>query len=108
VTRWDSARPESISFLKRNGLSNSVAVNKWAGSVEDGIEFIKSFDRVVIHPACKEIIKEFGLYSYKVDRHTGDILPKIVDAHNHYIDALRYALEPMIKKGDGYDWFSSV
>jgi len=23
-------------------------------------------------------------------------MPRIVDAHNHYIDALRYALQPMI------------
>jgi len=25
-------------------------------------------------------------------------LPQIVDAHNHYIDALRYSLQPMIKR----------
>jgi phage terminase large subunit len=37
-------------------------------------------------------------YSYKVDRVTGDILPTIIDANNHYIDALRYALQPMIKR----------
>jgi phage terminase large subunit len=45
-----------------------------------------------------ETASEFVKYSYKVDRVTGDILPMIIDAHNHYIDALRYALQPMIKQ----------
>lgn len=97
-TRWDSARPESISYLKRHGLPHSLAVEKWKGSVEDGVEFIKSFDRVVIHPDCPQTAREFRLYSYKVDRLSGDIRPEIVDANNHYLDALRYAVTPMIKR----------
>ena len=94
--RADSARPESISYLQRHGLPNIKSVKKWSGSVEDGISFIKSFARVIIHPECRETAREFRLYSYKQDRLTGDIMPKLVDAHNHYIDALRYALEPMV------------
>jgi PBSX family phage terminase large subunit len=96
--RADSARPESISYLRRHGLPSIVAVEKWQGSVEDGIDHIKSYDRVVIHPDCQQTAREFRLYSYKVDRNTGDILRVVVDAHNHYIDALRYALGPMIQK----------
>ena len=97
MVRADSARPESISYLRRHGLPRITAVQKGKGSVEDGIEFIKSFKRVVIHERCKAVRDEFRLYSYKTDRQSGDVLPVIVDAHNHYIDALRYALEPMIK-----------
>lgn len=37
-------------------------------------------------------------YSYKVDKRSGDVLPDILDANNHYIDALRYAVGPMIKR----------
>ena len=73
-------------------------VKKWQGSVEDGIEHIKSYGKVYIHPRCKETLNEFRLYCYKTDRLSGDVLPQIVDAHNHYIDALRYALTPLIKK----------
>ena len=58
--------------------------------------FIKSFDRVIVHPECPETAREFRLYSYKQDRLTGDIMPTIVDAHNHYIDAMRYALQPLV------------
>ena len=98
ATRWDNARPESISHLRRHGLPRSEPVDKWTGSVEDGIAFMRSFREIVIHPRCAETIKEFRLYSYKVDRLTGDILPQIVDAHNHYIDSVRYAVTPMIKR----------
>lgn len=95
--RADSARPESISYLKRHGLPKIQGVKKWQGSVEDGVEFMKSFRNIIIHPACSSTEREFRLYSYKVDRLSGDILPVIVDDNNHYIDAIRYALAPMIR-----------
>lgn len=95
--RADNARPESISYLKKHGLPRITACRKGKGSVEDGINFIKSFDEVVIHSRCTEVIKEFGRYSYKVDKRTEDILPTPVDAYNHYIDAIRYGLEPLMK-----------
>lgn len=100
VTRADNARPESISYLGRHGLPRIQAAEKWPGSVEDGVAFIKAFDKVVIHPDCQQTAREFRLYSYKVDRLTGDILPVIVDANNHYIDATRYALAPLVRRRD--------
>lgn len=107
ATRWDSARPESISHLKRHGLPRSEAVEKWKGSVEDGIAFMRSFREIVVHPRCTGTIKEMRLYSYKVDRLTGDVLPVLVDAHNHYIDAVRYAVTPMVKRA-GYEWQGAI
>jgi len=97
VIRADSARPESISFVRRQGYKIE-SVHKWSGSIEDGIEHIRSFKKVHIHTRCMEVASEFVKYSYKIDRLSEDILPTIVDAHNHYIDALRYALQPMIKR----------
>lgn len=101
VTRWDNSRPESISHIKRYGLPRSESVDKWSGSVEDGVAFLRSFRQIVVHPRCTGVQKEMRLYSYKVDRLTGDIKPDIVDAHNHYIDALRYAVTPMIRRESG-------
>jgi len=75
-----------------------MAVDKWKGSVEDGIAFLRSFRRVVIHPECENMQREARLYSYKTDRLTGDITTDIVDAHNHGWDAVRYAIGPMIKR----------
>lgn len=80
----DSARPETISYMKRAGF-NITAARKWQGSVEDGIAFMKSFEKIVLHPRCKHAIDEFGHYSYKVDKQTNDVLPIIVDANNHCI-----------------------
>jgi phage terminase large subunit len=96
ISRADCARPETISYMKRNGYKKMMASKKWPGSVEDGVDYIRSFDQIVIHPRCTNILDEFRLYSYKVDKQSGDIQPEIVDKHNHGIDALRYSLEPMI------------
>lgn len=98
VIRADSARPETISYMSQRGF-NIIGAEKWKGSVEDGVEWLKSFQRIVIHPECTEMITEAKNYSYKVDRLTNDVRSDIVDAYNHGWDACRYALEPMIKSG---------
>ncbi|OFN57230.1 hypothetical protein HMPREF2541_01955 [Eikenella sp. HMSC061C02] len=85
VVRADSARPESISYLKRHGLPRITGVQKGKGSVEDGIEFIKSFKWVFIHPDAAATLREFKLYSYKTDRLSGDVLPVVLDENNHCI-----------------------
>lgn len=96
VIRADCARPETISYMARHGF-RCQAAEKWKGSVEDGIEYLRSFEKIYIHPRCKRTYDEFKFYSYKTDKMTGDILPIIVDEWNHYIDSLRYALQPYIK-----------
>lgn len=96
--RADSARPESISHVKRKGLPRILAAEKGKGSVEDGIENMRSYAEIIVHPRCVAVQSEMRLYSYKVDRLTGDVLPVLVDAHNHYIDAIRYALEPVMRQ----------
>lgn len=95
----DSARPETISYMQRNGFANIRSVEKWGGSVEDGIAFIKSFANIYIHPRCRHTLQEFELYQYKVDRLTGEVLPIVVDKNNHCIDSIRYGLVDIIKAG---------
>ena len=97
VIRADNARPESISHLKRKGLPRIVACEKGPGSVEDGITYIRNFDSINIHTDCTELQKEARLYSYKVDRITGDVLPIIIKMYDNYWDSVRYGIEPMIK-----------
>ena len=65
---------------------------KGARSVEEGVEFLKSYD-LVIHPRCQHLIDELTHYSWKVDALTGLVLPVLEDKDNHLIDALRYAVE---------------
>lgn len=94
--RWiitaDSARPETISYMQKNGFPKIVAAIKGAKSLEEGVEFLKSFD-IVVHPRCKHLIDELTLYSYKTDPLTGQVMPILDDKDNHIIDALRYACE---------------
>lgn len=96
VTRADCARPETTSHLvKHGGLPRVVNVSKT--KIEDGISHLRSFKSIIIHPRCKELVRETDLYSYKTNS-GGDILPDVVDKFNHYIDALRYAVVPLVKQ----------
>ncbi|HEY5808153.1 MAG TPA: PBSX family phage terminase large subunit [Povalibacter sp.] len=88
----DSARPETISYMRKHGYPKINPAIKGAKSVEEGIEFLKSFD-IVVHPRCVHLIDELTMYSYKTDPLTGLILPVLSDKNNHVIDALRYACE---------------
>lgn len=95
VVRCDSARPEIISHMQKAQYGALAAV-KWAGSVEEGVRFLRSFEMIVIHPRCQHAQKEAQLYSYKTDPVTGDVLPIIADKHNHIWDAVRYGMQPFI------------
>jgi phage terminase large subunit len=88
----DSSRPETISYMRKHGFPKINAAIKGARSVEEGVEFLKSFD-IVVHPRCVNTINELTLYSYKVDPLTDKVLPVLADKDNHVIDALRYACE---------------
>lgn len=90
----DSANPQSISYLRRNGFPRMTGAIKGPGSIEEGVEFLKSYD-IMVHPRCKNVIDELTMYSYEVDDKTNDVLPKLADKKNHTIDSLRYATEPL-------------
>lgn len=99
TARADNARPETISHMNRHGYTRVIAATKWPGSVEDGVEHLRSYEKIVIHPRCVHAAEEARLWSYKTDKLTGDVLPVLVDRHDHVWDAVRYALEPIIQAG---------
>lgn len=94
--RWpttaDSSRPETISYMQRHGFPKMLAAVKGARSLEEGVEFLKSFD-IVVHPRCIHTIDELTAYSFEIDPLTAQVLPKLADKDNHVIDSLRYACE---------------
>ena len=78
--------------MNRRGFSVRPA-KTGPGSIEDGVEFLKSCE-IIIHPRCERTAIEFGLYSYKVDKLTGEVITnQLGEKHNHFIDSTRYALE---------------
>lgn len=96
----DSARPETISHMQKNGFPKIVGAVKGPKSLEEGVEFLKSFD-IVVHPRCTHLIDELTMYSYKTDPLTGAVLPILSDKDNHVIDSLRYACEGARRAGKG-------
>ena len=88
----DSSRPETISYMQRNGFGSITGSTKGAGSVKEGVEFLKAHD-IRVHPRCRYLIDELALYSYRTHPKTGEIQSELEDRENHAVDALRYAVE---------------
>lgn len=103
--KCDNARPETISHMCKKHRFRAKAAEKWKGSVEDGIAHIKKFRRINIHERCKHTAQEARLYSFKKDPRSGEVLPIIVDRHNHTFDAVRYSLDGhILRKGNLEMW----
>jgi phage terminase large subunit len=88
----DSSRPETISHLRKNGFPRIAPALKGARSLEEGVEWLKSYD-IIVHPRCQHVQDELVHYSYKVDPLTGQVMGVLQDKDNHAIDAIRYATE---------------
>lgn len=103
----DSARPETISYMQKHGFPRIHPAVKGARSLEEGVEFLRSFD-IVVHPRCKHTIDELTMYSYKRDPLTGAVIPVLEDKNNHIIDALRYACEGARRTLRGKEWTQPI
>lgn len=103
----DSARPETISYMQKHGFPRINPAVKGARSLEEGVEFLRSFD-IVVHPRCKHTIDELTMYSYKRDPLTGAVIPVLEDKNNHIIDALRYACEGARRTLRGKEWTQPI
>jgi len=103
----DSARPETISYMQKHGFPRINPAVKGARSLEEGVEFLRSFD-IVVHPRCRHTIDELTMYSYKRDPLTGAVIPVLEDKNNHIIDALRYACEGARRTLRGKEWTQPI
>lgn len=97
--RADSNRPDLISYMKDNGFPKIVSARKGPGSIKEGVSFLQSYD-IVVHPRCVHVADELGLYSYKTDPLTNEVLPILADEDNHVIDSARYSLEDIRRGGN--------
>ncbi|CCX53823.1 PBSX family phage terminase large subunit [Veillonella sp. CAG:933] len=93
--RADSAEPKSIVHLRRLGLRRITAALKGKDSVNAGIQVLQDY-KIIIHPRCVNFITEIMNYAWDEDKF-GKKLNKPIDDFNHLMDAMRYALEPLIK-----------
>jgi phage terminase large subunit len=86
----DSAEPKSIDELRALGLTKICRARKGADSVNHGIQFVQGF-RILVHPKCKNFLKEISAYSFEVNRY-GVRTNNPVGGADHLMDAMRYGI----------------
>lgn len=89
----DSAEPKTIDFLAMNNVKAAGAV-KGGDSINRGIRWLQGYE-IIIDVKCQNFKNEIEQYHWQEDKY-GNAMAKAVDAHNHLIDALRYALNDEI------------
>ncbi len=88
----DSAEPKSITELRGMGV-NIQPARKGKDSVNNGINWLRT-NQIIVDVNCVETIGELGAYVWKENKNGEPISPPTpVDRNNHFIDALRYAME---------------
>lgn len=92
----DSAEPKSVADYRAAGLPARAAV-KGPGSVDYSMKWLQR-RKIVVDPArTPHAAKELTEYEYEKDRE-GNFITGYPDANNHFIDCMRYALEPIWSK----------
>lgn len=92
--RADCAEPKSIDELQELGLYRITPARKGRDSINNGIQYIQDY-RIVIHPRCVNFLTEISNYTWAEDKFGGK-LNRPIDAFNHLMDAMRYALEDVL------------
>ena len=93
----DSAEPKSIGDFKAYG-SLMKGAEKGPGSVEYSMKWLSSLAKIVIDQRrCPVAAQEFSTYEFEQDK-DGNYISGYVDANNHTIDSIRYALNNIWKK----------
>ena len=93
----DNAEEKSIAFFLSQGF-NIRACKKGPGSVDFGMKWLASRAKIVIdRKRCPETAKEFEMYEYQKDK-DGNFVSGYPDENNHFIDAVRYALNDEVMR----------
>ena len=100
----DSAEPKSIAELNHYGHI-VYPVQKGRDSINYGLNLINQ-NKIFITSRSKNLINELRNYVWMSDKQ-GNVLNKPIDAYNHAIDALRYAITSQLEdpnKGEYHIW----
>lgn len=89
----DSAEPKTIDYLAANNV-RAVGAVKGTDSINRGIRWLQGY-QIIIDVRCQNFKNEIEQYHWQEDKN-GNAMAKPVDANNHLLDALRYALESEI------------
>lgn len=89
----DSSEPKTIDLLAMNNV-RAVGAIKGADSINRGIRWLQGYE-IIVDVKCQNFKNEIEQYHWKEDKY-GNPMAIPVDANNHLLDALRYALESEI------------
>ena len=92
----DSAEPKSIAELRRGGL-NAIGAIKGPDSIRNGIKLLQSKE-VLYTRRSKDLERELGSYVWNLDKNERPT-EKPIDSFNHLLDALRYSVGFLYKRG---------
>lgn len=90
----DSAEPKSIAELNSYG-HNILPVSKGRDSIVYGLNLINQ-NKVYVTSRSKNLINELRNYIWMTDKQ-GNKLNRPIDAYNHAIDAMRYAMTSQLE-----------
>lgn len=93
--RADCAEPKSIDRLRTLGLKGIRAARKGRDSINNGIDYLQNY-RIIISPKCDNFVNEISNYAWLKDK-DGRLINKPEDSFNHLMDAMRYAMEELIR-----------
>ena len=85
----DAAEPRTIQHFKNEGI-RAEGCAKGRDSVKNGIMFLQDH-LIIVHPRCKNVIREFENFSYIKSKVTGEYTEDTTHEFSHSIDGLRYA-----------------
>ncbi|MCP4991717.1 MAG: PBSX family phage terminase large subunit, partial [Colwellia sp.] len=91
----DCAEPKSIATFASYG-AHIRGTNKKSATVVEQIKIMQGF-KIVVHPRCKETIKELYSYKWKVDKN-GDSIEKPIDVGDDCLDAVRYSINDVLSR----------
>lgn len=100
----DSAEPKSIAELNHYGHL-VYPVKKGRDSINYGLNLLNQ-NKIYITSRSKNLINELRNYVWMSDKQ-GNVLNKPIDAYNHGIDAMRYAITSQLEnpnKGEYHIW----
>ena len=97
----DCAEPKSIEELREYGLWHIKGARKGRDSINNGIQYIQGY-KIFIHPNCINFLTEISNYTWDTNKE-GYKLNVPIDMFNHLMDAMRYALEDILK-GDSFSF----
>ena len=87
----DAADARAIQYFRSDGIrAEQCKKGGSKGSVQTGIQFLQEHT-IIVHPKCKEVIRELENYSYIKSKQTGEYTEDTTHEYSHSLDGLRYA-----------------